>query len=259
MAMKKTIFLLVVCIALLVGGCNKAATPEEKKPVVSGNDGLITVFLPPESVGENVFFKKEQSYELADLIKVLSPDKGSEAGAFLHTLKKKDFWIYWDNKAGAENFPYSQSGGFGLLIADTGQTNYWQEWDNGLLVNKKAVVGLPSAISVYGDLYWRPLFVRIYTDAPATLSRLLVASNIKSTIASDELLNDYFEQKGIKAELVKADKRGMSYGETLYRIYSDNKEDIWLSVMTSQGNRTGNTSISIYYTYEDAVKYASIK
>ncbi|CQR71698.1 hypothetical protein SOV_04980 [Sporomusa ovata DSM 2662] len=218
---------------------------------------LILIFLFISNVilpvnANEIVFKKEQSYELSDLISRLMISYNTDYVYFLQTIGEQGFNIYWDRDSenpNKEYFKYHRGGVAGILLNNQGRTRYKQEWADGLLKNIQAEVGLIADIHICGVLYWRPTVIKIGTAAPATLANLV---NEKYP-ATEVLLKDYFAKRGFSVELIS--KQGsFSWGSNLYKISLPNKAPAWLFIRTSQGNRLGNTLIYLYYSYEDYQK-----
>ena len=194
-------------------------------------------------------FQKQQSYELADLIKELIPKQGSDYTAFLQNIHKRDMNIYWAKETifFKEYYVYYIEGQAGILVNNQGRIEYKQQWINGILKNSEIEIGLPTTVAVCGDLYWKPILVKIYTASPAILAKLSKEKN------PEKLLYTYFSKKKIKLEHMS--KKGyFHYGKNLYKLTINGKIPAWIIIETSQGNVMGNTIISIYYGQNDALK-----
>lgn len=212
---------------------------------------LLCLTFCSTALAQDHVFQKQQSYELADLIKELIPQKGSDYIDFLQNIHQRDMNIYWIKESSPfdESYAYYNEGRAGILVNSQGRTEYKQQWINGMLKNSEIEIGLPATVAVCGDLYWRPILVKIYTAAPVTLAKL----SKEEYPLTERLLHTYFSNKKINLEHLNK-KGDFSYGKNLYKLTINDKIPAWIIIETSQGNAMGNTIISIYYKQNDALQ-----
>lgn len=221
---------------------------------------VLTLSIPINSSVEaaEVDFKKEQSYELIDFIRLFMIDEKMDHSEFLHKFGKNNEFIYWDSSMSSDYinrklYNYYRGGRAGLLFCGQGREKYEQVWVNGLLNNSREEIGFRSSVNIYGYLYWQPIMVEISTASPAVIARLTK----EEYPDTNRLLSKYFLGNGLSVETLK-NSGDFSYGMNLYKVSANGKAPLFIVIRTNQGNHLGNTTIGLFYKVSDATKYIDI-
>lgn len=251
-----------------------------KKLLIGLLIGILVFALHGAVFAQEYFFQKEQSYELADLVKKLTPADDENCNLFLNKIYiVEDLSIYWNNWASwkkenlrpesdknktakpkgeqknrmTEPYPYYREGVAGLLFNNHGQPKYEQKWVDGKLQNRGMEVGYEAVVGVCGYEENKPQFIKINTVAPSTIGMWLDEKSAKKTFA-DLSLHSYFAKNGYTVEHVKENQSLASYGADLCKLTFSGKRPVWVLLETSIGNKVEMTTISLFYSYDDAMK-----
>jgi hypothetical protein len=199
-------------------------------------------------------FKKNQSYELADLIKSFIPDQGKQDSILNWQINARKDNIYWSSGMKASTYDYNMytweiSGVAGVLFNGKGMTVVKQEWINGQLVKSKEEIGECVDVGVHGPSSG-PLIVNIFI--------MMSSPHIQNCITgvlpySTFKFDDYMIAQGAKVKYLW--QHGYSGSkETGWLVSYDKKQDVWIIVRESYGasGAVGYTSFSLVYSEEEA-------